>query len=124
MRRPLTRKCARARAGFWDHVIVGSSALRSPLLTSFMTESAEALGLSWSLVLYDLTKFYDTIRLSALIGEAALQGDPLKVLVMLVGTYLAPRVLKEGDCCSAPLQPVDSILAGCGEANNMARAAL
>ena len=101
--------------------------LRAPrrwaLLTSFMVESGEALGLSWSPVLYGVTKFYDKIRLSALMGEADLQGYPLNALVMLVGS-LAPRVLKEGSCCRGLLQQVDSILAECKEASSMARAAL
>ena len=74
--------------------------LRAPrrwaLLTSFMVQPAGAIGLFWSLVLDEVTKFYDTIRLSALMGEADLQGYPLKALLMLVRPNLAPRVLKEG----------------------------
>ena len=49
---------------------------------------------------------------------------PPAYLAMLIQTYVAARVLRYGGSCSMQVQASNSIMAGCGEAGNMARISL
>ena len=71
-----------------------------------------------------MTAFYDTVGMAALCREARHQHYPPAVLSMAVLQYLAARVLQAGDTHSNEVPPFSGMAAGCGEANNMARAAL
>ena len=108
---------------FFDDAIAGSSGLRSAILQAFRNEIAELEKKQWALVLHDLTKFYDTIQLHALIAEALFQRYSPKMLSLILMTYTFVRRIRVGGCFFAAIQPTDSIVAGCGEANNMARRA-
>ena len=74
--------------------------------------------------MWDLIKFFDTIAIPALIADALLQQYSPTTLHMTLLTYLAPRVIAYGDGVSKVIFPTNSVLAGCGEATNMARASL
>ena len=124
MLRPEGRQWSRQYARHWDHAVAKSSALRSAVIQAFLVESAKAQGLDWAVILYDLQKFYDTIQLPTVLAVAVRFMFPLRTLVMVVINYVAPRVIKAGASFSDATQPVDSILAGCQQANDMARIAL
>ena len=121
VRRPYTRQWTAAWCAHWDHALAGSSSLRSAALQMLKVELAASSGWSWGLVLYDLTFVYDTVCIPTLIAKAADRQYPAKVLNLLVQGYLAARVIRTGACYSEWAYPVNSILAGCGEANNVAR---
>ena len=122
--RPSTRAWCAARAKHWDHPLAGSSALRSALLTAMRVELAEINNSHWVLLLFDLEKFYDCVCLAALVKATLNNQFSPTIFVMLVQVYLAPRVIQSGRCCAEPIFPTNSLVAGCGEANNMARVTL
>ena len=71
-----------------------------------------------------MTTFYDTVGMAALCREARHQHYPPTVLSMAMLQYMALRVLKVGCTLSLEVRPCTGMIAGCGKANNMARAAL
>ena len=85
---------------------------------------AEARGLDWTTILWDLAKFYDTVGLAALLIETAANKFSPTTMFMFLLNYLAPRTLKAGVCHSEWVFPANSLLAGCGEATNTAKNAL
>ncbi len=113
-----------ARAGFWDDAVRGSSALRAAIGRALQNELALSEGLSTVAVLWDLEKFYDTVRLTDLISAAERGDFPMVNLVMSVTMYLAPRIVAVNSCCSTAVQPYCSLTAGCRFANSMARVLL
>ena len=123
-RRPLTRQWAKSQVAHWDHALANSSALRSATLQKLRVELADLEGIPWGLLLWDLTKFYDTVALGALIQHTVKRKYPATVTCLVVATYLSPRVIRQDECYSEWIYPVDGILPGCGEACNMARNAL
>ena len=123
-RRPVTRAWTDKWAAHWDYAVRGSSSLRSALLLRLGIEVARFRNEDWAVILFDLTKFYDSIMLPAFLGRAAERHYPPAVMQLLVHGYLAARIVRSGPCCSEWVQPTSSITAGCGEANNVARVAL
>ena len=123
-RRPLTRQWAKSQMAHWDHALANSSALRSATLQKLRVELADLEGIPWGLILWDLTKFYDTVALGALIQHTRKRKYPAKVTCLVIATYLSPGVIRQNECYSEWVYPVDGILPGCGEACNMARNAL
>ena len=116
--------CAK-RQGHWDKVVPGSSALRAATLRKIQIEMDIAEGQNWCLVLWDLRKFYDTIRIAALVRQGTRLKFPPAIMYMAVATYQSPRVLRtKGGACSEWILPHDSVLAGCSMANDMARCAV
>ena len=122
--RPKMRKWCDAYCGHWDHAVSSSSALRSALVQHLRVEIAQLTSRHWALILWDLREFYDSIGLAALVDSALRRHYPARVLHLIVQAYQAPRVLRCGKSSSEWVTPVDSIVAGCGEANNLARCAL
>ena len=94
------------------------------MLQALAKEVAEARGKEWCLLMWDLRKFYDSVGIAALSTSALRKGYPPRVLALLLMLYQGPRTVRSGAVLGGWAQPVDSILAGCGEANNMARTAL
>ena len=78
----------------------------------------------WSLVLWDLTNIYDTIKIAVLVRQALERRFPPAPLFMLIATYQAPRALKQRSSFNEWTSPHMSVLAGCGMANEMARCAV
>ena len=76
---------------------------------------------AWAFILYDLEKFYDSVCLAILLGQAMKQYYPPTLLYLLFLCYTGPGVIREGRCVAEPLHPSDSIVAGCGEAGNIAK---
>ena len=77
----------------------------------------------WSLTLWDLWKFDDSIGIAALAAVAQRRSFPRRFLALLLMQCQAPRVIRVGQAFSEWVIPIDSIVAGCGAANDMARCA-
>lgn len=86
-----------------------------------MDESAALMGLAAGTVLWDMEKFYDSVRVSALCHEALKLKFPALLLALGLQVHLAPRTCKAEGHCGAPIQPSNGIVAGCGQANDFAR---
>ena len=108
----------------WDHAIAGSSALRSAFGRLIRSECAHLLKESFGLILWDLTKFYDSIDWSALISNALSLGFSPRVLVISAIAHLSPRFLEAEQAWSEGDVPLASIVQGCVHANSMSRAFL
>ena len=119
-----TRRWTADKAAFWDHAIASSSALRSATLTALRVEMAELAGFDWAVVLWDLTKFYDTVDLAALSRAVVSRAYPSRIAYLCLTMYQAPRVLFAHGSYSQWIAPQDSMLPGCGEAVNLARCVL
>ena len=90
-------------------------------MTALRRELAELAGAAWAVALWDMQKFYDTTPLACMAVQALKRSFPAAVLGMILQSYMAIRTIRCGDCHSKWVQGSRSILAGCGEANNMAR---
>ena len=75
----------------------------------------------FGLVLLDIVKFYDAIRLRHIIRSGRLLGYSAKVLYLNALTCLGPRVLRQGPACSRAICPSQSVVAGLGGAGNMGK---
>ena len=62
-----TRKWADARHGHWDTAIRGSSALQAAIKRALRIECAKTMDVDFALLLVDIVKFYDSVRIPALI---------------------------------------------------------
>ena len=111
-------------AGRWDAAVQGSSALRAGILQVLLIELSRRSGRHWCLLLWDLAKFYDTITLPLLVFGAVAKHYPPQLLFFIIINYISMRTLRTAGSLSEWVQPNSSTLAGCGEANNMARVAL
>ena len=80
-RRPVTRQWSKAQGAHWDHALASSSALRSATLQKLRVELADLEGIPWALILWDLTKFYDTVTLGALMQHCVKRSTLLRLLV-------------------------------------------
>ena len=112
------------RAGFWDTAIKGSSALRAAVWRAFKDELATEGGLVAATVLWDLTKFYDTIDLLRLVVSGVDMGYSPLALGLSVQMYLAPRYLRANQCFDQGVVPFTGIVAGCGRAVRFTRIVL
>ena len=121
LQRGQTREWSKERSKYWDHALANSSALRSAVMQALAVDLAELGGKSWALILYDLEKFYDSLSLAILLGESLKREYSPTLLYMLFLCYTGPRIIRVGRCSAEPIQPSGSIVAGCGEAGNMAK---
>ena len=120
-RRDIGREWVTNTAGQWDDARAGRSPMMAAMERCFLDETAAELGFESITDLWDLHKFHDSIPIGELIHQALNLGFHPMVLLFCVLTYLAPRVLRADECHSLPIQPTNSAVAGCGEANNMAK---
>jgi hypothetical protein len=112
-------------AGFWDTAIAGNSCLRAALCRSLGVELAVARGFSAIGILWDISAFFDSIRIHRLVDLALKLGFPPMVLRLSLKVHTAARAFKEGPYVSQFLKPSGvSILAGCGASVSFTRAAL
>ena len=88
---------------------------------AFMDESSALMGLAAGTVLWDMEKFYDSVRISALCREAIRFRFPPLLLALGLQVHLAPRICKAEGHCGAPIQPTNGTVAGCGQANDFGR---
>ena len=107
--------------GAWDTAIKGSSALRAALKRALQIECAVAEEECFALILLDIQKFFDSIPLAALIRAGIALGYSPTLLGLNVLACLALRTLKSACGSSSEIQAYRSIVAGLGEACNLAR---
>ena len=76
---------------------------------------------AFALTLLDIEKFYDSVPLASLIKAGLKLGYSPTLLCLNVSICLASRSLKTRNGASEFIQPLRSIVAGLGEANNLAK---
>ena len=108
-------------AGFWDDCIKGSSSLQAALVRMLKDEVAHEWGLAVGTILWDLTKYYDSISLPKLFTAMERLHYNTTMLVLLMDLYTAPRTIRAGQCYTTPLHIFTSITQGCSRAIDMAR---
>ncbi len=114
-----------AKAGFFDTAVAGNSALRAHLLRSLEVELATVEGQFTAHVLWDMEKFFDSIKIGVLIPRLDALGYPSAVATLGLVAHRAPRVLRTGNSISRPLCNAGrSIVAGCQQSVSWARALL
>ena len=96
-------------AGKWDSALKGNSALRA-----HVAELAHSEGQCVIHFLWDMRKFYDSIKAHLLIPQLVARGYPLEILVLGSLTHKSPRCLQVGNGYSDIINGcASSILAGC-----------
>ena len=110
---------------FWDSALKGSSSLRAHLARALDLEIGITEDKCAMLFLWDMAKFYDSIRISILADKLIELGYPPAVLVTGLVLHKAPRFLVAGGCVGDPLVDTGrSILAGCLQSCSWARGLL
>ena len=117
----VTRDWTMGKHGAWDTAIQGSSSLRAALKRALDIECAQVAEEIFGLILLDIEKFFDSIPLPALIRAGLRLGYPAVLLGLSVLACLALRTLKSNSGSARELQAYRSIVAGLGEACNLAR---
>jgi hypothetical protein len=114
----------KAKAGFWDTAVAGSSSLRAAVKRSMCSEIHRCKGWAQVDALVDIEKFYDDVSL-CLLGDAALRlkYPPLPFTLGLMA-HLGPRVLMLDGAYSEVLFPYTSLVAGDWQAPEAARCVL
>ena len=117
----VTRGWTMEKHGAWDTAIKGSSSLRAALKRALDIECAQAADEIFALILLDIEKFFDSIPLPVLIRAGLRLGYPAALMALNVLACLALRTLKSNSGAAKELQAYRSIVAGLGEACNLAR---
>ena len=105
-----------------DSAKAGSSAIVAAEDRALETELAKAEGQHVLVVLWDFTKFFDTINVQVLFEEAAKLGFPLRQLLLSTIVHHSPRRLKLGATIGDAISNLGrSILAGCKRSTHLAR---
>ena len=109
------------RQRHWDWAVRGSSALRAALAHKLMDELAAIEGMVRATWLWDVEKFYDSIRLHKLVDTALSYQYPADLLLLGLRCYLGPRMITWKGVAGFWMAPNTSVCAGCVRANDMAR---
>ena len=96
----------------WDKARPGSGALDVAYHRAFEAEVDRYNGLSYGVVLWDFTKFFDTVDPCTVIGEAVQLGFPVSDLVLAMRMHLAPRCLMLLGVVSMLIQPLSADFTG------------
>ena len=105
-----------------DSASTGSSATHAAEERALAAELAQLEGLFSFMILWDMKKFFDSIDIATLIGEAARVGFPKLQLILSLVVHHAPRRLKMGTAIGKPiLQLGRPTLAGCKRSTDLAR---
>ncbi len=108
-----------------DSALRGSSSLRAPLGSPLGVELAQSQGKCVLHFLWDLRKFYDSVRLEVLHERLESLGYNLHLLYLGFLAHKAPRVLKVGHCYSEVIAETGrSMIAGCQQSVSWARGLL
>eukprot|EP00959_Pyramimonas_sp_CCMP1952_P243708 5094289-Pyramimonas_sp.AAC.1 len=89
-----------------------------------MDEGANALSFEHATLFLDLTKFYDSVSFVLLLQAGLNIGLPAIILLLEVGHYSSPRLLKKGHVISDALVVSRSIVAGSGHGVALAKVML
>lgn len=90
-------------AGHWDSALKGNSSLRAHIARAMEIELADFEELFIIHFLWDMRKFYDSIRATKLIPLLTERGYPVFTMVLGLITHKSPRTLLVGTSCSEPL---------------------
>ena len=115
------RKWATDKRGEWDQAVAGSSALSAAVLQALGVESAILNEEFFVQLALDAEKFYDSIRLKHVAAQCLQRGFSPTIMAMNLMLCLGPRTIRVREAYSRPLATTASIVAGLGEANNLAR---
>jgi len=124
IRKPKGQEWCQRMAQKWDTAVKGSSALRAALFRAVQDEIAFCSGMAVVAFYADIEKFYDNITIAFLIVSARYRHFPLRMLTVIIQLCLAPRWIRANQAYAKVNNPTCSLLAGDGEANNLARCAL
>ena len=112
-------------AGKWDSALKGNSALRAHVARAMGIELAHSEGQFVIHFLWDMRKFYDSIKAHLLIPQLVARGYPLEILVLGTLTHKSPRCLQVRNSFSKITTGcASSILAGCPQSCSWARGLL
>ncbi len=112
-------------ASLYDSAVKGSSSLRAHLGRALGMELARSEGKVSYHFLWDLKKFYDTVRLDVLHERLDAYGYNLPLLYLGFLAHKAPRTLKVGHCISGVISNTGrSMIAGCQQSVSWARGLL
>ena len=112
-------------AGKWDSALNGNSALGAHVARAMGIELAHSEGQFVIHFLWDMRKFYDSIKAHLLIPQLVARGYPLEILVLGTLTHKSPRCLQVGNSYSNIIMGcASSILAGCLQSCSWARGLL
>ena len=108
--------------GKWDSAVKGNSALRAHVARAMGIELAHSEGQFVIHFLWDMRKFYDSIKAHLLIPQLVARGYLLEILVLGTLTHKSPRCLQVGNSYSNIIMGcASSILAGCLQSCSWAR---
>ncbi len=114
-----------ATAEHWDSALKGNSSLRAHIARALDIELANFEELFVLHCLWDMRKFYDSIRTSILIDKLTEKGYPPFVMILGLLTHKSPRILLVGPAASNPITGCKrSIVAGCQQSVSWARGLL
>ena len=88
-------------AGKWGSALKGNSALRAHVARAMGIE----LGQFVIHFLWDMRKFYDSIKAHLLIPQLVARGYPLEILVLGTLTHKSPRCLQVGNSYNNAVHP-------------------
>ena len=121
VRAPAVKEWAVAHCEDHDFAAQGKSALLSAAHRCWTNEMARHAKLHSASILWDIWKFFDSIRPQDVIREGARMQYPMVDLVMALLMHTAARMLQLNGMVSYLMVPTCSILAGCFHAVFMAR---
>eukprot|EP00974_Lingulodinium_polyedra_P118366 11166885-Lingulodinium_polyedra.AAC.1 len=119
-RRGVLQKWSEEKAQHWDSAVRGSSALRSALLTCMLDESAVKAGQAVCSLYWDIEKFYDSVAYDVVIRRCLERQYHPVLLQLTIRACLGPRLPRQGLHHGSWQWASNSILAGSGQANNLA----
>eukprot|EP00973_Karenia_brevis_P054833 7623246-Karenia_brevis.AAC.1 len=105
----------------WDAALVGSSALRAALTSTFGNELAYYQGEATLATLYDMEKSYDNISIPMVIREATRPVYPALVLKLGVQMHMACRSIRRYQFHPGVTVPTTGIIAGCTQSTTFAK---
>ena len=112
-------------AGKWDSALKGNSALVAHVARAMGIELAHSEGQCVIHFLWEMRKFYDSIKAHLLIPQLVARGYPLEILVLGTLTHKSPRCLQVGNSYRNIIMGCAScILAGCLQSCSWARGLL
>ena len=112
-------------AGKWDSALKGNSPLRAAAACAAGIELAHREGRYVIHFLWEVRKFYYSIKAHLLIPQLVARGNPIEILALEILTHKSPRCLQVGYGCSDVITGcASSISTGCLQRCSWARCLL